>query len=328
MSVGAIVAIVISAVLLTLLITFFAVLPKKVYFGAMFSKAYISAFSLIGMKFRKVDYIDVANAYIMAKKAKLGISLYDFEVISTSGGRPINVVQGITAAKLAKLNMSFEFAKALDISGYDIKLVVESYAKPKIIEVPLISAVAQDNIELNVKIVLTLKINFTNFLRGVSEDTISTRAMEAIIKKVANIEDSNELMQRPEILDKAVVDAEIEEGSKYDLVSVDITMLDVARDGNFEIEKQELEKHRITTANQLEQRRLVAVAMEQEMKVKEEEMKAKVAAGEVEVQKAIIKALEDGRIKDVLDFYKLQSIQSDIVARTNLSNKNDGQEEQ
>lgn len=328
MSIGAIIAIVIAIIFVALIVTFFAILPKKVYFSAMFSGVYISAFRLIGMKGRKVNYADIANAYILAKKSKLGIVLYDLEVISVSGGRPMNIVRGINAAQLAKLNMSFDFAKALDISGYDIPLVVESLSKPKIIEIPLVSAITQDNIEVNTKLALTLKVNFKNFLRGVTEDTISTRATEAVVKKIANMESAEMLLAHPEYIDKAVVDAEIDSDSKYELSSVDVILLDIAKDRKFEAEKAEIERQRIIAANKLEQRRLTAVAVEQEMKAKTEEMKAKAAAGEADISKALVKAIEEGKIQDMLDYYKLQEVQADIELKKQMLQKYENGEEQ
>lgn len=318
MSTGAIIAVVISAVMLAILITFFALLPKKVYFSALFSKSHVSAFTLIGMKFRKIDYIDIVNAYILSKKSNQTLTLADLEIISTTGGHPMNVINGLNAAKMAKLNMSVEFAKALDVSGYNIPLVVESFSKPKIIEIPMVSAITKDQIEMNIKIALTLKIDFKNFLRGVTEDTISTRAMEAIVKKVANIDSAQELLAHPEYIDKAVVDAGIDSESKYEVVSVDVILLDMANDRKFDLEKEEIERQRIIEANKLESRRLTAVAMEQEMKARAAEMKAKAAAAEADVPKAIIKAIEDGKIQDMLDYYKLQEIQADIELKRRM----------
>ena len=54
-----------------------------------------------------------------------------------------------------------------------------------------------------------------------------------------------------------------------------------------------------------------AVAVEQEMKARAEEMRAKTVANEAEVPKALIKAIEEGKINDLTDYYKLQNLMAD-----------------
>ena len=298
-------------------------MPRKEYFGALFSGVYVSLFKMISMKFRKEDVFDIVNAYILAKKSHLGISLYDLEVVSTSGGHPLKVVEGLNAAKNAKLNFDFEFVKAVDISGREVLEVVRECINPKVIEIPLISQVAQDKREVNVKISLTLKVNIKNFLRGVTEETISARAVEVVVTKIANIEKASYLVSKPQLLDKAVFDAKIDDDSKYELVSADVIHIDLGNDRGLSAEKEQIEKNRIIAANQLEHRRLVALAVEQEMKAKAEEMRAKVIAEEAEVPKAVVEAIQEGKMKDIVDYYKLQNLQADTEMRRYLVGKND-----
>ena len=146
--------------------------------------------------------------------------------------------------------------------------------------------------------------------------------MEAVVKKVANIGSAQELLAHPEYIDKAVVDAGIDSESKYEVVSVDVILLDMANDRKFDLEKEEIERQRILETNKLESRRLTAVAMEQEMKARAEEMKAKAAAAEADIPRAIIKAIEEGKIQDMLDYYKLQEIQADIELKKRMLGNN------
>lgn len=323
MSAGAIVGVVLGGLVIVYLVTVLCLLPCRVYFMSLFSGCYISAFKLIAMRMRKVNVSEIVTAYVMARKSHLGIILYDLEVLSTSGGHPLKAVEGLNAAKEAKIPIDFQFIKAVDISGRDPLGVVRECINPKIIEIPLITSVAQNKYEVNVKISLTLKVKLRNYLLGVTEDTISARAVEAVVTKIANTQFANDLVARPELLDKAIFDANVDAESKYELVSADVIHIDLGNNRGLVDEKEQIEKNRIIQANQLEHRRLIAVAVEQEMKAKSEEMRAKAIANEAEVPKAVIKAIEDGKIKDVLDYYKLENLQADTEMRRHLIGKKD-----
>lgn len=276
------------------------------------------------MKFRKENYSEIVNAYILAKKSNFNISLNELESVSLSGGNPDNIIQGLIAARNADLKISYEFAKAVDISGRSVLEVVRESLNPKVIEIPLITSTSQDNKDINAKVSLTLKTNLSNFLNGVGEETIVARAVEAVVTKIANTQKASQLLARPELIDKCIFDAGVDENSKYELISADVIHVDLGVDRNLAIEKENLEKSRIINANQLEHRRLTAVAIEHEMKAKAEEMHAKLIANEAEVPKAIIKAIEEGKIKDVVDYYKLQNLQADTEMRRHMIGKKNG----
>lgn len=322
MSSGIIALIVIMGILIISILVLLCLTPCKAYFTALFSGCYVSIFKAISMKMRKLDVAEIINAYILAKKSHLGITLYDLQIVSVSGGHPMKVVKSLNTAKTAKIDIDFNFAKAVDMSGRDILEVVRECVNPKIIELPFVTSAAMDNKEVNAKISLTLKVNLKNFLNGVGEDTISARAVEAVVTKIANTNKASDLVYRPQLLDKAVFDAGIDEDSKYELVSADVIHVDLGNDRGLVVEKEQIEKNRIISANELEKRRLTAVAVEQEMKAKAEEMHAKMMENEAEVPKAIIKAIQEGKIKDVVDFYKMQNLQADTEMRRHIISGN------
>ncbi len=324
MNAGWIVLIVVAGVAFLVLLTLLILLPVKVFFTSLFSGVYVSVFRLISMKFRKENYSEIVNSYILAKKSNFNISLNELESVSLSGGNPDNIIQGLIAARNADLKISYEFAKAVDISGRSVLEVVRESLNPKVIEIPLITSTSQDNKDINAKVSLTLKTNLSNFLNGVGEETIVARAVEAVVTKIANTQKASQLLARPELIDKCIFDAGVDENSKYELISADVIHVDLGVDRNLAIEKENLEKSRIINANQLEHRRLTAVAIEHEMKAKAEEMHAKLIANEAEVPKAIVKAIEEGKIKDVVDYYKLQNLQADTEMRRHMIGKKNG----
>ncbi len=321
MNAGVIVAIVLAVILLLACVVFLVLLPCKAYFTAFFSGCPISGFRAISMKLRKIDVLQVVGAYVLAKKAHLGLTLFDLETVLVSGGHPSKIVEGMIASKSAKLDFSFDFAKAVDVAGMDVVEVVRQCVSPKVIEMPLITSAARDNREVVVKISLTLKVNLKNFLKGVTDETVSARAVEAVVTKIANTTRASELVSRPELIDKAIFDAGVDADSKYELVSADVIHVDLGADRSLSVEKEQIEKNRILAANQLEQRRLVAIAVEQEMKAKEAEMRVRQAENDAEVPKAIIQAINEGKIKDAIDYYKLENLQADTEMRRKLIGK-------
>ena len=131
MSTGAIIAIVLASLVFIFALVLFILMPKKIYFTALFSKAYIPVFKSISMKLRNENMEQIVNAYILAKKSHNKISLYELELISTSGGNALKVVEGLNAAQNAKLPIDLEFAKAVDIAGMDIVGVVRECINTK-----------------------------------------------------------------------------------------------------------------------------------------------------------------------------------------------------
>lgn len=328
MGTGEIVAIVFASVVFALLCIFFLMLPKKYYYSAMFSGVYISAFRLLGMKTRKVNLEDVVSAYVLAKKSKMNLTLMDLETISLSGGSALRVVKGLSIAKIAKINITLDFAKSVDVSGIDIMQVVRECINPRVIELPLITASAKDYLEVNVKLSLSLKVNLKNFLYGVGYDTVAARGVEAVVTKIANTEKADTLVAHPELLDKAVFDAGIDSGAKYELISADVIHIDLGQDKRIGLEKQSMEQEHLMSMYKLEQRKAEAEAVEKEMKARAEELRAQAAEEEVELQRAVREAVDEGKIKDVVDLYKLQNLQVDTeIKRQQMKKYEEGEGE-
>lgn len=327
MNAGIITAIVLGGLLFLFLLILFILLPKKAYFTALFSGAYVSVFKCISMKLRKIDVMEIISAYALSIKSHLGINLYDFEVIATSGGHPLKIVEGLNAVQSAQLKIDFDFLKAIDIAGIEVLSVVRECINPKVIELPLINAVAQDNIEINAKVSLTLKIQIDKFLSGVTDETLSARAVEAVVTKIANTEKAEFLISKPQLIDKAIFDAHIDDDSKYELVSADVIHVDFGVNRNLAAQKEQIEKEHLIASNNLEHRKLIAAALEQENKAKAEELRLKVVEQEAEIPKAIVEAIKEGKMKDVVDYFKLQNLQADTEMRRKFmkqpSRKND-----
>ena len=67
-----------------------------------------------------------------------------------------------------------------------------------------------------------------------------------------------------------------------------------------------------------EERRAMAVALDQEMKAKAQEARAKVIEAEAEIPKAIAAAFVSGNL-GIMDYYKMQNVQADTEMRQSIS---------
>ena len=78
-----------------------------------------------------------------------------------------------------------------------------------------------------------------------------------------------------------------------------------------------------TIPNKSEERRAMAVALEQEMKAKAEEARANVIQAEAEVPKAMAEAFRSGNL-GIMDYYRMKNIQADTDMRTSIAQPEGG----
>ena len=314
----AIALIVLSCILLVGLIVLFVLVPIKQWFIALVSGAHISMTRLVGMKLRKVDYRLIVNTYIMARKGGIDLNVVDLETHFMAGGNVDRVVKALIAANSAGLDLSVELAKAIDLAGSDVHEAVETCVTPKIIEVNDVAAVAQDGIEVRVKVKVTVKTDIHELVGGAREDTIIARVGKGIVSCIGAAETYNELLENPASIAEAIMSKGLDDGTAYEIVSVDVSDIDIGRNLGAKLETEEAEKNKQVAAAQAERLRSMMVAEEQKMKAKTQEMKASVLAAEAEIPKAIAGAIREGKF-GVLDYYKLKNLQADTAMRSSIA---------
>ncbi|MBR3885803.1 MAG: flotillin-like protein FloA [Clostridia bacterium] len=320
LSVGWIVGLSITAVvLITLMVIMLVLVPFKLWFRAWVSSAHISMPKLIGMKLRKVDCQLITLNYITARKAGLKISVDELETHFMAGGNVENVVKALVAAYSANIDLTVSKAKAIDLAGRDVYQAARNTVVPKIIETPEISAVAKDGIELIVKAKVTVISNMLMQISGAGEDTIVARVGEGIVTTVGSTSSHKMILESPELISSTVLEKGLDRGTAYYISSLDIADIDVGRniDAELNIAKAEAEKR--IAQSKAEERKSMAIAAENEMKARVQEMRAEVIRAEAEVPKALAKALSMGKIS-VNDYYEMQNIQADTAMRKSLSN--------
>lgn len=306
------------ALLFVFLVFVTAIFPFGTWFMAATSGAYVSASKLIGMKLRRIKYKVIVDAYIRAKKAGLDILINDLETHYMAGGNVIKVVDALISAHSANIALSFSSARAIDLAGRDVLNAVKMSVNPKVIETPFISAVAKDGIEVRVKTRITVRANISRLVGGAGEETIIARVGEGIVTTVGSSVSHKEVLENPDRISKTVLDKGLDAGTAFEILSIDIADVDVGRNIGAQLQTDQAEADKRIAQAKAEERRAMAIALEQEMRAKTQEMRAHVLEAEAEVPKAMSEALRSGKM-GVMDYYYMQNLISDTNMRNSIS---------
>ena len=296
----------------------FGVLPVRIWFRALVSGVKVPMARLIGMKWRGVKVATIVDAYISASKAGLNVTIDELETHVLAKGDAIKVVNALISAHSANIKLEPETARAIDLAGRDVLNAVKVSVNPKVIETPPISAIAKDGIELRVKARVTVRANITRLIGGAGEDTIIARIGEGIVTTVGSAESHKDVLENPDQISKTVLNKGLDNGTAFEILSIDIADIDVGRNIGAQLQMDQAEADKRIAEAKAEERRAMAVALEQEMKAKSQEMRALVIEAEAEVPKAMAKALRDGKL-GVMDYYNMQNVQADTAMRNSLT---------
>ena len=304
--------VIILAVLVIVL--FLNFVPIGLWISSMAAGVDVGIFNLIGMRLRRVPASQIVLPLVKANKAGLGVNVNQLEAHYLAGGNVDRVIDALIAAQRAEIPLTFERACAIDLAGRDVLEAVQMSVNPKVIETPLVSAVAKNGIELKVKARVTVRANIDRLVGGAGEATIIARVGEGIVTSVGSSKDQSEVLENPDHISKKVLAKGLDEGKAYEILSIDIADVDVGRNIGAELMTDQAEADKRIAQARAEERRAMAVAKEQEMKAAVQEMQAKVVEAQSEVPKALAKALESGNI-GVMDYYRMNNIIADTKMR-------------
>jgi len=296
---------------------FFNFIPVGLWISAVSAGVKVSIFSLVGMRLRRVKPSMVINPLIKGTKAGLNISQNQLESHLLSGGRVNNVVDALIAAHRANMELSFERAAAIDLAGRDVFEAVRMSVMPKIIETPMISAMAVNGIEIKAMAKVTVRANIARLVGGAGEDTIIARVGEGIVTTIGSAKSHSEVLENPDKISQTVLNKGLDSGTAYEILSIDIADIDVGRNIGAELQIDQAEADKQIAQAKAEERRATAFAAEQEMRARVEEMRSKVVEAEAQVPQAIAAALQSGNL-GVMDYITMQNKLADTKMREGL----------
>ena len=318
---------VIIFVLILLAIIMLSILGRFVslWFQAIVSGTPISLFNIIGMSLRKIPSRVIVTAYINAHKAGIkAVSVAELETHVLAGGNVSNVVRALIVGDKANIALTWRQATAIDLAGRDILDAVRTSVNPKVIDCPdikhgeYITAVAKDGIQLKVRARVTVRTNIGQLVGGATEETIIARVGEGIVNAIGSAETHSDVLESPQRISQLVLGRGLDAQTAFEILSIDIADIVVGENIGARLRSDKAESDKIIAQARAEERRAMAVAMEQENIAKVTEMKAKVVEAEAQLPLAMAEAFRKGNM-GILDYYRMKNIQSDTEMRKSIS---------
>jgi len=308
------------------LFLYFVPLGLWIQSGVSIGWGKIGMLKLVIMRIRKISPKLIANGIINLHRAGLNfVTSEDLETHYLAGGNITNVVDALIAADKAAIALDFKTATAIDLAGRDVKEAVQTSVYPKVIDCPAegkVSAVAKDGIELKAKARVTVRTNIDQLVGGATDETIIARVGQGIVSAIGSSESYKTVLENPDDISRVVLSKGLDSGTAYAILSIDIADVDVGKNVGANLETDQAEADKKVAQARAESRRAMAVASEQEMKAKVQEMRAKVIEAEAQVPIAMAQAFKEGNL-GIMDYYKMQNIQSDTDMRASISKGDD-----
>ena len=304
-----------------LLLVFFYLVPINMWFQCVLNGVKISLIQLIFMRWRKVPPAIIVNAMVNSKKAGLNLSSDLLEAHYLAGGHVRSVVNALISADKANIALDFNTATAIDLAGRDVFDAVQMSVNPKVLDTPSVAAVASNGIQLIVKARVTVRANIRQLVGGAGEETILARVGEGIVTAIGSAKSHADVLENPDSISKLVLSKGLDTGTAFEIWSIDIADIDVGKNIGAQLQMDQANADKNIAQAKAEERRAMAIAVEQEMKAKAQEMRAKVIEAETELPMAMAEAFRNGNL-GIMDYYKMQNIKADTEMRESIAKPN------
>ena len=274
---------------------FLYLVPLNLWITAVFSGVYIGLVELILMRFRKVPPSLIVNSMIIATKAGLkDITTNQMETHYLAHGNLAAVIKALIVADKANLDLSFKQATAIDLAGRDVLQAVQVSVTPYVVIVPAITGVSLDGIQLIAIARVTVRTNLQRLVGGAGEETIKARVGQGIISNIGTAKSYLEVLENPESISKTVLANGLDAGTAFEILSIDIADIDIGQNigAALQIDQAGADLH--VAEAKAEEKRAMAVALEQEMSARVQEAKASVIEAEALIPAAMSDAFRKG----------------------------------
>jgi uncharacterized protein YqfA (UPF0365 family) len=297
---------------------FFHFVPMGLWVTAFSSGVRVPFGTLFGMRFRKVDPKKIVYPMIQATKAGLHLDINELEALYLSHGNVDRVVGALVSADKAGIQLSFKQASAIDLAGRDVLEAVQFSVNPKVIQTPKVAAMAKDGIQLLALARVTIRANINRLVGGAGEETILARVGEGIVSTIGSAESHKKVLENPDLISKTVLAKGLDSGTAFEILSIDIADVDVGKNIGAQLQTDQAEADKRIAQAKAEERRALAVAVEQEQRARVQEMRAKVVEAEAQVPLAIAEAFRKGNL-GIMDFARYRNLQADTTMRAAIA---------
>ena len=249
------------------------------------------------MRFRKVPPKLIVNSLILAIKA--GIKDINSQLLEThylASGNLMKVIKALIVADKANLSLSFKQATAIDLAGRDVLEAVQISVTPYMIIVPSITGVSGDGIQLLAEARVTVRTNLNQLVGGAGEETIKARVGQGIISCMGEATNYKIVLERPEDISKRVLADGLDVGTAYEILSIDIADINIGKNIGAKLQIDQAAADLEIANAKAEERRAMAVALEQEMLADIQKARALVIEAEAEIPAALSGAFRRGHL--------------------------------
>ena len=241
-----------------------------------------------------VNVIDLIKAKIVSDNSEYDIPLTSLKEHYLAGGNLEKTIEAYISAKKASLpDFNFKDIAAIDLSNLDVVEAVTSAITPRVVETSGVRGVARDGVEITMKVKVTLRSNIKNIIGGVSEETVLARVNEGLATQIGMAKNHYDILENPFELADRVENANLQEQSAYEILSVDVSDLQVGND-------------------------IGAALKSTRAKAMAEEAKAELIMAEEKVQKAMAAAFLDGKIT-VKEYNDIKNKEADTLMRKSFA---------
>ena len=306
-----------AAIVIVALIILLWFFPVAIWFQAILSGVRVSLIHLVLMRWRRVNPNTTVMASITGTKAGLKLKANDLEAHYLAKGNVSKVVMALISANKANIPLDFQMAAAIDRAGRDVFGAVQMSVNPKVSNTPPVTAVAKDGIQLIAKARVTVRANIKQLVGGAGEETVLARVGEGIVSSIGSASSHKEVLENPDSISKVVLGKGLDAGTAFEILSIDIADIDVGKNIGAVLQMDQAEADKNIAQARAEERRAMAVALEQEMKAKAQEARAQVIEAESQVPLAMAEAFRNGNL-GIMDYYRMKNIQADTQMRETL----------
>ena len=305
--------------IIVFLVLFTYFIPVGLWISAYFAGVKVAIFKdLVGMRLRKVPPVQIVRPKISATKAGLEVNLDRMEAHFLAGGNVNAVILALISADKANIPLTFERAASIDLAGRDVLDAVKVSVNPKVINTPLIAAVAKDGIQVKATCRVTVRANIDRLVGGAGEETIIARVGEGIVTTIGSSDTHKQVLENPDRISKTVLEKGLDSGTAFEILSIDIADVDVGDNSGAKLQTDQADADLKIAQAKAEERRAMAQAREQEMTALVEEMNARVKEAEAEVPRAMAESFRGGNL-GIMDYYRMRNIQADTGMRDSIS---------
>ena len=316
---GDILPIIIIAVILIAIAILFTFVPVMLWISALAAGVKVGLFTLVGMRLRRVVPSRVIIPLIKATKAGLNVDTNQLESHYLAGGNVDRVINALIAAHRANIDLPFERGAAIDLAGRNVLEAVQMSVNPKVIETPFIAGIAMDGIEVKALARITVRANIDRLVGGAGEDTVIARVGEGVISTIGSSQTHKVVLENPDSISHTVLAKGLDAGTAFEILSIDIADVDIGKNIGAMLQTDQAQADKNIAQAKAEERRAMAVALEQEMTARVEEMRAFVVEAEAEVPRALAEALRSGNF-GVMDYMNYKNIDADTDMRDTIGN--------